>query len=35
VEYNFVDIYKNAVTALKHCETQLRRIKAIPILTPR
>jgi len=35
VEYSFADIYKHAVTALKHCETQLRRIKAIPILTPR
>jgi hypothetical protein len=35
VEYSFADIHKHAVTALKHCETQLRRIKAIPIFTPR
>jgi hypothetical protein len=27
--------FSPAVTALEHCETQLRRIKAIPILTPR
>jgi hypothetical protein len=35
VEYSFLDIYQHAVTAVKHCETQLRKVKAIPILAPR
>jgi hypothetical protein len=34
VEYSFVELHGHAGRAIKHCETQLRRIKAIPILTP-
>lgn len=32
VEYSFLEIYQHAVAALTHCETQLRKVKAIPVL---
>lgn len=35
VEYNFLELYGHAVAAMKHCDVQLRRIKAITILSPR
>jgi hypothetical protein len=34
VEYLFLELYDEAVAATKHLETQLRRIKAIPVLAP-
>jgi hypothetical protein len=34
VEYHFLALYDEAVAATKHLETQLRRIKAIPVLAP-
>ncbi|MFZ0771118.1 MAG: hypothetical protein WAN08_06810 [Candidatus Sulfotelmatobacter sp.] len=35
VEYSFLEMYEHAVSAVKHYESQLRRVKAIPILVPR
>jgi len=34
VKYHFLELYEDAVSAMKHIETQLRMIKAIPVLTP-
>jgi hypothetical protein len=35
VEYQFLQLYDDATLAVKHLETQLRRIKDIPVLVPR
>jgi hypothetical protein len=34
IEYEFLEIYAHAVDALRHMETQLLRLKQIPVLTP-
>jgi hypothetical protein len=34
VKYHFLELYEDAVAAMKHLEKQLRMIKAIPVLTP-
>jgi hypothetical protein len=35
IDYKFLDLYENAVEALKHMEAELLRLKKIPLLEPR
>jgi hypothetical protein len=35
IDYKFLNLYENAVEALKHMETELLRLKKIPFLEPR